>query len=80
MDVILHFLSFWNEFPFALVLNSGREYRNVMLGMTVFEGQYSQLYTEKMAFLTLAIVPIALTYACFNRKIVKGMVAGAVKS
>lgn len=51
-----------------------------MLGTTVFEGQYSQLYTQKMAFLTLAILPIMLIYAYYNKKIIQGMTAGAVKS
>jgi len=79
VDVILHFLAYWNEFPFALVLNSSKEFRNIMLGMTIFEGQYSQQYTEKMAFLTLAILPILVIYVYFNRKIIEGMTAGAVK-
>ena len=79
VDIILHFLAYWNEFPFALVLSSNIQNRTIMLGMTVFEGQYSQLYTEKMAFLTLAILPVVVVYIFFNRKIIQGMTAGAVK-
>jgi len=79
VDVILHFLAFWNEFPFALVLNSGMKFRTVMLGMTIFEGQYSQMYTEKMAFLTLAVLPVLVAYLFFSRGIIQGMTAGAVK-
>jgi raffinose/stachyose/melibiose transport system permease protein len=79
VDIILHFLSYWNEFPFALVLNSGIKYRTIMLGMTIFEGQFTQIYTEKMTFLTLAVLPILIIYLYFNKKIIQGMTAGAVK-
>ena len=79
VDIILHFLAYWNEFPFALVLSSGEEFRTIMLGITVFEGQYSQIFTEKMAFLIMVILPIICIYVLFNKKIIQGMTAGAVK-
>lgn len=76
---ILQFFTKWNEFPFALILVNNENLKTVPLGLLNFSSQYSTNYPMKMAALTLAMLPVVLVYLLFNRKIIEGMVAGAVK-
>lgn len=76
--LILSFLNAWNEFPFALVL-LGKETKTIPIGLTYFTGMYTVNYTQLMAGLSIATVPVVVVYFTFYKKIVAGMVAGAVK-
>lgn len=73
------FTKWWNEFPFALVLINKEKLKTIPLGLLNFSSQYSTDYPMKMAAITLAILPVILIYILFNRKIIEGMIAGAVK-
>jgi raffinose/stachyose/melibiose transport system permease protein len=77
--LILTFLDTWNEFPFALVLITKEILRTLPVGLTNFYGQYTTNYTILMAALVLSILPIIIVYLFFNKKIIQGMTAGAVK-
>lgn len=77
--IIQLFTKWWNEFPFALVLIGSEKYKTIPLGLMNFSSQYSTNYPMKMAALTLSILPVILIYVLFNRKIIEGMVTGAVK-
>lgn len=76
---ILQFFSKWNEFPFALILVNSEHLKTIPLGLLNFSSQYSTDYPMKMAALTLAIIPVILIYLIFNKKIIEGMISGAVK-
>ncbi len=73
------FTKWWNEFPFALVLVNSEKYKTIPLGLLNFSSQYSTNYPMKMAALTLAILPVILIYVFCNKKIIEGMIAGAIK-
>jgi len=77
--LILAFLDTWNEFPFALVLVTDDKFRTVPVGLTSFYGQYTTDYTILMAALVLSALPVIILYIFFNKKIIQGMTAGAVK-
>ncbi len=77
--LILAFLDTWNEFPFALVLVTKEIYRTIPVGLTNFYGQYTTDYTTLMAAMVLSILPVIIVYLLFNKKIIQGMTAGAVK-
>ena len=76
---ILQFFNKWNEFPFALILVNSERLKTIPLGLINFSSQYSTNYPMKMAALTLATLPVILIYLLFNKKIIEGMIAGAVK-
>lgn len=78
-SAILTFLHTWNEFPLALVLISNNKYKTIPIGLTYFRGAYATSYVLLFAALTIASVPVIVTYLCFYNQIMKGMVAGAVK-
>jgi len=77
--VVLSFLGAWNEFPFALTLLTSNDYKTIPIGLANFSGQYSTSYTPLMAGLVIATLPVIIIYIIFNKQIVKGMTAGAVK-
>ncbi|MDD4495154.1 MAG: carbohydrate ABC transporter permease [Eubacteriales bacterium] len=76
---ILQFFRNWNEFPFALILVNSEKYKTVPLGLVNFSSQFSTNYPLKMASILLATLPIILIYLFFNKKIIEGMIAGAIK-
>ena len=76
---VLEFFKRWNEFPFALVLVNSERFKTIPLGLVNFSSQFSTNYPLKLAALTMAILPAMLVYIAFNRKIIEGMIAGAIK-
>ncbi|ADQ07750.1 binding-protein-dependent transport systems inner membrane component [Caldicellulosiruptor hydrothermalis 108] len=69
----------WNEFIFALVLTSTPEKRTLPLGIWDFQTKYGSDIPAIMAFLTLSLLPMLIAYILGQDKIIKGMMAGAVK-
>jgi raffinose/stachyose/melibiose transport system permease protein len=69
----------WNEFIFAMVLTQDESVRTLPLAVWQFQGQYSINIPVIMAVLTLSSLPIILLYIFGQDKLVKGMMAGAVK-
>ena len=78
--IILSFLNIWNEFPFALILINSQDLKTIPVGLTHFAGQYTVNYPQLMAGINVSILPVILIYLCFYKRIIQGMVAGAVKS
>lgn len=77
---IIQTFSCWNEFSFALVLCSKNIFlQTVPLAMTNFKGQFSSDYPKIMAGMLITMLPIVVLYFAFSKKIIEGMVSGAVK-
>lgn len=77
--VILNFIYNWNEFSFALVLINDPNLQTLPLGLANFAGQFTTNYGAQMSGLTMSLIPIVIFYILFEKNIVKGMTAGAVK-
>ncbi|MCG8480213.1 MAG: carbohydrate ABC transporter permease [Spirochaetales bacterium] len=77
--IVMSFLHWWNEFPFALVLLSDDSLKTLPIGLANFKGAYSTNYTQLMAALVIAATPVIVVYLFFYRHIMTGMIAGAVK-
>lgn len=77
---IIQSFSCWNEFSFALVLCSRNQMlQTVPLAMTNFKGQFASDYPKIMAGMLITMLPIVVLYFAFSKKIIEGMVTGAVK-
>ena len=76
---ILVFIFCWNEFLFALCFTSSEIAQTVPVGITMFEGQYQQPWGEIAAASVLVTLPLVLLTFLFQRKILSGLTAGAVK-
>ena len=77
--IILTFMHVWNEFPFAQMLVMKAAFKTVPVGLTSFTSQFSVDYTLLMAALAMATLPVVVIYTLFYKKIMQGMMAGAVK-
>jgi trehalose/maltose transport system permease protein len=76
---ILTFLYAWNEFLFALTFTLGPDRQTVPVAIALFRGQYQVPWGQVLAGAVIASVPVTLVVLLFQRRIVKGLTAGAVK-
>jgi ABC-type glycerol-3-phosphate transport system permease component len=76
---ILTFVYCWNEFLFALSFTLGPERHTVPVAIALFRGQYQVPWGEVLAAAMVATAPVAALALVFQRRIVQGLVAGAVK-
>jgi ABC-type glycerol-3-phosphate transport system permease component len=76
---ILTFIYCWNEFLFALSFTLGPERQTVPVAIALFRGQYQVPWGEILAAAVVATAPVAGLVLVFQRRIVQGLTAGAVK-
>jgi ABC-type glycerol-3-phosphate transport system permease component len=76
---ILTFIYCWNEFLFALSFTLGPERQTVPVAIALFRGQYQVPWGEILAAAVIATAPVAIMVLVFQRRIVQGLTAGAVK-
>jgi multiple sugar transport system permease protein len=76
---ILIFIYAWNEFFFALLIMTQQQYQTLPVGIALFQGQYTLPWGQIAAASTIATVPLVLLVFLFQRRIVSGLSAGAVK-
>jgi len=76
---IIQFFTCWNEFIFGLILINDNALFTVPVGVNTMKGQFTTNYTKIMATMALAILPALILYFLFSKRIIEGMVAGAVK-
>ena len=69
----------WNEFVFAMILTQNSSSRTLPLAIWEYQGQYSINVPLIMTLLLLSSLPVILLYIFGQDKLVKGMMAGAVK-
>jgi raffinose/stachyose/melibiose transport system permease protein len=69
----------WNEFSFVMVLTQSPKNFTLPLSVWQYQGQYTMDVPLIMALLVLASLPIIILYIVGQDKLVKGMMAGAVK-
>jgi multiple sugar transport system permease protein len=76
---ILIFIYAWNEFFFALLIMTEQKYQTLPVGIALFQGQYTMPWGEIAAASIVATVPLVLLVFLFQRRIIRGLSAGAVK-
>jgi len=76
---ILTFVYSWNEFLFALSFTLGPERQTVPVAIALFRGQYQVPWGQVLAAAIVATAPVAILVLAFQRRIVQGLTAGAVK-
>lgn len=72
-------VNIWNEFIFAFTLTQSEKNRTLPLALWNYQGQYSSNTAMIMACLTLSALPMIILFIILQDKLVKGMMAGAVK-
>ncbi len=70
----------FNEFLFALMLTIDHQARTIPVGIALFEGLHGQIpWGYIMAAAVIAIVPVLILIALFQKYIIQGLTEGAVK-
>jgi multiple sugar transport system permease protein len=76
---LLVFVAAWNELLFALTFVSTPERRPVPVAIALFAAEHEEPWGEIAAASALATVPLVVLALIFQRRIVAGLTAGAVK-
>jgi trehalose/maltose transport system permease protein len=78
---LLAFINAWNEFLFALTFTSDNSARTVPVAIGMFSGasQHESPFALIMAGSVVVTAPLVALVLVFQRKIVEGLTAGAVK-
>ncbi len=77
--VIFNVLYIWNEYPFASVMLRDVADYTLSMGASFFKGTYTVDYGGIVASSVIIIIPELIFYGIFQKNIVEGMTAGAVK-
>ena len=77
---IYTFLNAWDDYLMALTIMKSNELRTLPVGIAQsFLGEYSNDYGGLMAFAVAGSMPIIILFVFFQKYLVSGMTAGAVK-
>lgn len=78
---LLSFIAAWNEFLFALTFTLSSEQRTVPVAIALLSGatQFELPWGNIMAASVIVTVPVVFLVLVFQRRIVSGLTAGAVK-
>lgn len=78
---LLAFIAAWNEFLFALTFTLSNEMRTVPVAIALISGgsQYELPWGNIMAASVIVTLPLIVLVLIFQRKIIGGLTAGAVK-
>lgn len=77
---ILNFLTFWNEYLFALILAGGdTAVRTAQVALPNLISQTNTQYGVLLAGALITMIPVYAVYIVLNRRLEEALVAGAVK-
>ncbi|HSD43170.1 MAG TPA: carbohydrate ABC transporter permease [Burkholderiales bacterium] len=76
---LLVFVFAWNEFLYALSLTASTASRTVPVGIALFPGIHEVPWGEIAAGSVVATAPVVLLAIVFQRRVLEGLTAGAVK-
>ncbi|MEV0441521.1 carbohydrate ABC transporter permease [Streptomyces spectabilis] len=73
------FITAWNEFPIALLVNKDPESKTLPTWLSSFQTVYGDDWGATMAASTIFAIPILLLFVFLQRRAVAGLTDGAVK-
>jgi raffinose/stachyose/melibiose transport system permease protein len=76
---IFSFLGVWNEFPIASIQLSNKDNYTIPLAMAFFKDQFSADYGAMMRGVVIILLPQALFYLIFQKRIIEGMATTGLK-
>ena len=77
--LVLDALGIWNDYLFPKIMLIGKDLRTITLAQAYFKGENSGMMNLTFAAYILTIIPVILFYFAFQKNIVEGVAAGAVK-
>lgn len=77
--VVFNILYVWNEYPLSVTLIQNPAMRTISMVVSMFRGAYSIDYSGLVAGTIIILIPQLIFYGIFQKYIVGGQTAGAVK-
>ncbi len=76
---IMTFIAAWNEYLLTFTLNSDKNFQTVPVAINALRTQFSILWGEISAATILVVIPTLVIVLLFQKQIISGLAAGAVK-
>jgi multiple sugar transport system permease protein len=76
---LLVFIFSWNEFLYALTFTSAPEHRTVPVAIALFASGHAEPWAQIAAASVIVTLPLVVLTLVFQRRLVSGLTAGAVK-
>ncbi len=76
---IYTFLSNWNSFLFPFLFTNDEAHRTLPVGLAFYLGKQSIDWGHLMAGASISAIPILVIFFLFQRRIIEGLTAGALK-
>ncbi len=73
------FLTNWNSFLYPFILTNSSNLRTLPVALALLQGYQAIDWQRLMAGSTLAVAPVMIIFIIFQRQIVAGVTAGAIK-
>jgi ABC-type glycerol-3-phosphate transport system permease component len=77
--VALDFISFWNEFLFALLILQNNSFKTVMIGLADLQSLQVVNIPVVAAGMALSIAPPLIVFMLLHRRLFSGLTVGAIK-
>jgi len=76
---VFAFLSAWNQYLWPLLVTKDDQYRTVQIGLKQLRNTNIDQLNVTFAGVVIAIIPLAILLLVFQKQLVRGLTAGAVK-
>ncbi|MGH8982620.1 MAG: carbohydrate ABC transporter permease [Acidimicrobiia bacterium] len=76
---VFGFLSAWNQYLWPLLVTENDKYRTVQIGLKQLRGTQLDEFNVTFAGVIIAAVPLLILLVFFQKQLVRGLTAGAVK-
>ena len=76
---VIVFVWCWNEFLLALAFMTEQNVKTLPVGIQQYQGQFTFPWGTISAATVLAVIPLVLLILIFQRRLISGLTAGAVK-
>lgn len=73
------FLGNWNTFLFPFLFTNEESFRTLPVGLTFYLGKQSIDWGRLMAGASMSAIPVLLIFIVFQKQVIKGLTAGAIK-
>ena len=77
--IVINYISFWNEFLYAVTMITKQKARTLPLAVMFFAGEASVDIGMIATGLMVSVTPVIILYLILSEQFIKGMTAGALK-
>lgn len=77
--LLFNFMAGWDDYTLALTFINNPQKWTLPIALQLFQGQHSSAWGMVFAASVIQVLPIILIFLFFQRHIVKGLIAGAIK-